>query len=555
MTLLHHSTLGQIRGIDINNSLTQFRSIPYGTVKQRFARSKLLDQLPHQNASEIYDATKVGPSSIQPFGAAKMDADSNQLPSDIVGDDQEQSEDCLRVTITVPTASLPSSGNSPDSQGLPVLVFLHGGAFFLNSGERPYYSPENLVSQAITSSMPLVFVSVNYRLGALGFFHSSEAPDLIPANNGLHDQVRAFEWIERFISGFGGSSSNITAIGQSAGGESLSLHNISGGKTPLYNRSITLAGTPVTMPAKTPAEHEESFRAKAKEVKIDVGDGRSSVDIANDMIHRTPVDAIRDLSFVGAPCTSSEILPYKRPTMELSRSGPETTVPWLESQVTSAAGYDGSISWIITKKNPKRNDHASSFRRIAEEVLGDDASEALCKLYELPNGNDSPNEKEDDDVLTKICQFESDIGFVCAAEAVAEGSAKKNIRTYLQLFDLPNPFEGYLEAGKFSTHSWDIVAFLGAYDDRLNEQYLKVIKAWRSRLIEYCVNGKEPWTQSDEGRAMFVSKEGLDVRAMDALPGSGRRLQLSEIAKIAAGEKGHDLLWEGVCRRWLDKGE
>lgn len=551
MTVLRHSTLGPVRGIEISNSLTQFRSIPYGSIKQRFARSTLLEQLPRQNDSDTYDATKVGPCSIQPFDGAKMDADSNQLPSDIIDGDQDQSEDCLRVTITVPTSHLPGSNMKP----LPVLVFLHGGAFFLNSGERPYYSPENLLTQAVTESKPLVFVSVNYRLSSLGFFHSSGAPDLIPANNGLHDQIRAFEWIKRFIAGFGGNPENVTAIGQSAGGESLSLHNVSGQEIPLYKRSITLAGTLVTMPAKTPSEHEDNFRAQAKKLKIDVSNNRSSADIAEDMIHKTSVDAIRDLGFIGAPCTSSEILPYKRPTMKLSRSGPETTVTWLESQITSAAGYDGSISWIITKKNPKRNNHASSFRRISKKVLGGDKSEALCNLYEIPEGSEDTSEKEDDEALTKICQFESDIGFICAAEAVSEGSVKRKIRTYLQLFDLPNPFRGYLEPEKFTSHSWDIVAFLGAYDERLNEQYSNTIKSWRSRLIDYCITGQGPWTESQDGEAMFVGKEGLDVRKMDKLPGSERRLKLSEIAQSADGEKGHDLLWEGVCRRWLDKGE
>ncbi|KAL8672110.1 MAG: hypothetical protein Q9168_003416 [Polycauliona sp. 1 TL-2023] len=182
MTDFKHSTLGRLRGVQVNEALTQFRSLPYATIKQRFARSQLLDQLPRYNGQEFYDATCIGPSSIQPFDAARKDAESNQLPSDIIKEDQAQSEDCLRITITAPTNTL----NHPESK-IPVLVFLHGGAYFLNSGERPYYSPINFLTQAVSESTPLIFVSINYRLGALGFFHSSQAPELIPPNNGLHD--------------------------------------------------------------------------------------------------------------------------------------------------------------------------------------------------------------------------------------------------------------------------------------------------------------------------------------------------------------------------------
>ena len=191
MTVFQHSSLGQLRGVQAKNKITQFYSLPYATIRQRFARSKLLDYLPRQHGEDIYDATRIGLSSIQPFNAAKMDADSNQLPSDIIKEDQTQSEDCLRVSIT-------GSTDTPDNpqEGLPVVVFLHGGAFFLNSGERPYYSPTAFIAQAMSESKPLIFVSVNYRLGALGFFHSSQASDLIPAKEGLNWSI---SWRREFV--------------------------------------------------------------------------------------------------------------------------------------------------------------------------------------------------------------------------------------------------------------------------------------------------------------------------------------------------------------------
>ena len=247
---LSHPLLGAIQGVRVHDRLVQFRSIPYGKISQRFGRSSVLEHLPGEKP---YDATRLGPQSIQPQNAAHMDTQSNQLPSDV--EEQEQAEDCLRMTITSPK-DLPS-------KKLPVVVFIHGGAFFLGSGERRYYSPLTFCTHALEMQKPVLFVSMNYRLGALGFFHSPEASDLMPANNGLHDQLTGFEWIHRNIAGFGGDKDNITAIGQSAGGESLSLHNLSGRTEALYKRSIMFSGTPLTMPDKTPSEHQENFLHQA----------------------------------------------------------------------------------------------------------------------------------------------------------------------------------------------------------------------------------------------------------------------------------------------------
>lgn len=174
--------------------------------------------------------------------------------------------------------------------------------------------------------MPLVYVSVNFRLGALGFFHSSAAPDQIPPNNTLHDQLRALEWIHKHIGGFGGDPTNITAMGQSAGGESVSLHNISGRMKPLYRRSIAMSGSPVTMDTKTPDEHEANFRSQAQRLGIETWD-RDSVAVAEDM-KKPSADRIRDLAFIGAPCSKSGILPYERPKMKFSRAGPPSEVEW-----------------------------------------------------------------------------------------------------------------------------------------------------------------------------------------------------------------------------------
>lgn len=537
--VLHHPLLGAIKGRIICDRLYRCYSLPYASIPRRFAKSELLREPPNHNGSSIYDATSIGPSSIQlPSGAAQSDAANNQLPTDDV-EEQQQNEDCLRLTLTRPLDI------EADSR-LPVVVFIHGGAYFLGSGERRWLDPTTFCMQALDNKKPVIFVSINYRLGLLGFLHSTEAPDLMPANNALHDQIRAFEWIHRNIAGFGGDPDNVTAMGQSAGGESLSLHNLSAQRDALYRRSITLSGTLVTMPAKTPEQYQSKFLECADRMEIPTK-GRSSEEIAKDMLD-IDLDKIRAASFVGAPCTSSELLPYEKPTMQLMRSGPTSQVDWLESEIVSSCTYDGSISYIITHNSPGRKDHAASFIKLAQQLLQD--PDELLNIYSI---HDSDG---DDEALEKICLFESDIGFVSATISQAMGMAKTNTKTFLQIFDLGNPFQGLLTEEEYASHTWDIVALLGCYDERLSAQYVKVVRDWRNKVLEYVNDGTAICEDFRKARkALLVEKEGVSATTMDNLPGAERRARLWRLADAEKPEGGLDFLWEGLCRRWLDEGD
>jgi len=535
-TTIKHPLLGLIKGVQVSESLTQFRSIRYASIPQRFARSVLLPA-PSTPSNTAIDYTVLGPCSIQPLGSAATDASSNQLPKDRVTE-QSQSEDCLRLTITRPSSI-------PTSTLLPVLVFLHGGAFFVGGGERSYYSPLTFCAAALAQSQPLVFVSMNYRLGALGFFHSPDANGLMPPNNGLHDQQRGFEWLRQNIAGFGGDPRNVTAMGQSAGAESLSLHNIAGGEATeaLYRRAIMFGGTPVTMPAKTPAEHQENFMEQAGKLGIRT-EGRKSEAIAREMIE-VDVGKIRELAFVGAPCSDSEMMPYHEPTERMSREGPKGQVNWLESMVVSSCTYDGSISYIMTKQDEEKKNHANGFVKIARDTLKE--AQGLLDIYGMKETD------ADDDALEKICLFESDVGFFLGAHAVASGFERAE--TFFQAFDLGNPFEGYLAKERFASHTWDIVALLGAYEDKLSEQYRKIVQEWRYKLIAYVATGVAPWQPWQiQGVGLQVGNDGVVERSANDILGE-RRAKLMAYAEKERGKDGCDYLWQSVCRRWLMKGE
>lgn len=112
-------------------------------------------------------------------------------------------EDCLYLNVY--TRSF--TGNQP------VLVWLHGGGFMSGSGDSLVYGPEHLIEEDV------IIVSLNYRVGALGFLSTGDAN--ASGNYGLKDMILALKWIRENIANFGGDPNNVTIFGQSAGGAAV----------------------------------------------------------------------------------------------------------------------------------------------------------------------------------------------------------------------------------------------------------------------------------------------------------------------------------------------
>ncbi|XP_025411215.1 esterase E4-like [Sipha flava] len=140
-------------------------------------------------------------------------------------------EDCLYLNVYTPT--LPQEG-STSGGSMNVIVYIHGGAFQFGSGIG--YTPHYLLD-----GNDLVFVSINYRLGPLGF--ASTGDDTLPGNNGLKDQVAALKWVQRNIGAFGGNPEAVTIAGMSAGGASVHYHMLSPMSLGLFNRAIAESGS------------------------------------------------------------------------------------------------------------------------------------------------------------------------------------------------------------------------------------------------------------------------------------------------------------------------
>jgi para-nitrobenzyl esterase len=150
-----------------------------------------------------------------------------------------QDEDCLSLTVWAPEGA----------SGLPVLVFLHGGGFSSGSGGLAWYDGARLAERG-----RMVVVTVNYRLGALGFAYLAELADDAGAGNfGLLDQLAALRWVRDHIAGFGGDPDQVTAAGQSAGACSIVALLSGGSVRGLFRRAI-LQSLPGGVLPQRPAE-------------------------------------------------------------------------------------------------------------------------------------------------------------------------------------------------------------------------------------------------------------------------------------------------------------
>ena len=187
---------GEVQGREKEGALL-FGGIPYAappTGPRRFRAPE-----PHEAWTGVRDARRFGPAAPQP---REEGLTSNpQVRWD---------EDCLTLNVCTPAL---------DDGRRPVLVWIHGGGFRTGQGAIPWYNGTSFAQRG-----DIVTVSLNYRLGALGFAHLEEIGGTSYAGsglNGIRDQIAALEWVRDNIAAFGGDPEKVTIAGESAGGMSV----------------------------------------------------------------------------------------------------------------------------------------------------------------------------------------------------------------------------------------------------------------------------------------------------------------------------------------------
>ena len=238
-------TGGQIRGSTRADGAV-FKGIPFAAAPTGERRWR--EPMAVQSWSGVRDATTFG--AICP-----------QVPTPIVGEAiKTASEDCLFLNVW--TAQWPPAGTVR-----PVMVWIPGGGNFAGAAAQAVYDGESLARHGV------VVVTINYRLGSLGFFShpalTRESPRRASGNQGILDQIAALRWVQENIARFGGDRANVTIFGESAGSLDVSVLMTSPLSQGLYHRAIAESGAVVLVgQPSTLAEAEKRGQAAAARWKV-----------------------------------------------------------------------------------------------------------------------------------------------------------------------------------------------------------------------------------------------------------------------------------------------
>ncbi|TBU37597.1 alpha/beta-hydrolase [Dichomitus squalens] len=245
--LVIHTPSGTFRGVATANGTEQWLGIPFAQPPIGSLRFKA--PVPFTNRStSIQDAST--------FGNA-----CPQVPSTSLG--APQSEDCLFLNVFRPS-------NVSTSEKIPVLFWIHGGAFMQGAASDPEYNPTFIIQRSVATGKPIIFVSTNYRLNTFGFLASRHVPpsDL---NVGLQDQTAALEFVQHNIAAFGGDPEKagfVTIWGQSAGAGSVEAHVLFQSSTKLFRAAMFDSSTGPFKTAPPPSTYDESGKPYERLVNL-----------------------------------------------------------------------------------------------------------------------------------------------------------------------------------------------------------------------------------------------------------------------------------------------
>ncbi len=241
---------GTVRGA-AEKDLTVYRGIPFAAPPIGDLRWR--PPQPAANWEGVREATTFAPDPYQGDGKGNV------------------SEDCLYLNVWTPAKSADAA--------LPVLVWIYGGGFSFGSTSTPTHNGEHLARKGV------VLVSINYRVGPLGFLAhpelSAESPHHLSGNYGLQDQIAGLKWVQKNIAAFGGDPHKVTIFGESAGGISVSMLCASPAAKGLFRGAISQSGGSFGPPRPTtyPGENMKTL-AQAERAGVAFAESAGATSIA-----------------------------------------------------------------------------------------------------------------------------------------------------------------------------------------------------------------------------------------------------------------------------------
>ncbi|KAF4437806.1 hypothetical protein F53441_12947 [Fusarium austroafricanum] len=547
---LNHPDLGSIIGLARDDDVVQFRGIPFASVPGRFRQSILrTGQLP----SQPFDARQPGPECPQlvlPFPTFWTAPPPSGYPT--LERPTQDEFNCLNLSITAPRKALESD------QNVPVLVFIHGGAFMGGSQSiqlsgREVYDATNLVRAGLAREQPIVVVTINYRVGLLGFLTSEKLAERSRAhgeavgNYGLHDQRQALEWVSRFITGFGGASDRITIHGTSAGGASCHYQvNFPNRK---FQSAILSSGTSVGLASRPMSWHQERFDYAISHIPSLKADDSRLLDSLVDL----PLDQLLPATppSLYSPLVDGDWIPEAglKPALGKLSEADET----LPNLMIGATEYERDLTLFLLSDLSKPLPHPplpeAQILQVAQKVLAGSA------MIPQLNSSDSPfcvptiaqayrlsREKSCLDSFEDLAGLMADVAFripplysaaIIKKHQKAIGNGTKAAPVLLYEIQATSPYKNWPLGYKRANHGInDLILFNPAQDQvppEHLENWVSAVGQVQAAWLGFCY-GKMPWAPF-EGAEEVNSLGGIYVfpnggegrlcRELDEVDGTG----------------------------------
>ncbi|MFX1427097.1 MAG: carboxylesterase/lipase family protein [Promethearchaeota archaeon] len=395
------TTKGKVLGY-FNRGVIKFKGIPYAAPPIGNLRFK--PTVPIKPWEVIFDATKYGPVAPQPPSALE-NMFSDPLPS--------SEADCL--TLNIWTQGL-------DNNKRPVMFWIHGGAFVTGSGRA-------LDGSRLVLRGDVVVVSINYRLGILGFLYREDVPDLCP-NVGLIDMVTALKFVKDNISRFGGDPDNITIFGESAGGSAVACLLAMPSAKGLFHRAI-LQSQATNKYGLNPSRGNRHYEIMMEKLGLEKGD--------IDSLRELPIEKIIEVS------ERFEIIQFDNP-----RAGPVIDKEILQKNPLEAVkdGYIKDIDLFIGS-NLDETRLWSMWAPKGEKMTTEGLIKSIDALLKLI-GRNGTKAREIIEIYKKRHKNPSDINdaiftdymFHVPSIRLAEEQSKHQKNTFMYLFTWETPIEG-----------------------------------------------------------------------------------------------------------------
>lgn len=475
--MIANTRYGQVEGI-VDDGVAVWKGVPYaapptGDLRLRAPR----DPSPWTG---LRDATR--------FGHIAPQTEHGPLPID---PGLTIDEDCLTLNVWSPE----------HATGLPVMVWIHGGAYYLGNSAQRVYDGRRLVSDG-----QVVLVTVNYRLGALGFLDFSSFGDF-DSNLGLRDQIAALEWVRDNIAEFGGDPSRVTLFGESAGGGSVTTLMVSPAAEGLFHRVIAESSPATSVYGAARAESiAERFLELAgieasglRDLPVD-----EFVRVCGELVQEIPSKVPGTLAL--APVVDGDLVPHY--PVAAFRKGHQHAVPLL-----IGTNHDES-SMFKLMKSPLMPITPDKVHQMFLAIAADHPDMRPDEEAEVSAAYSERSKKR------SALEISRDAAFRMPTLWIAEAHSRR-ARTFLYRFDQATPFLKITRLG--AMHGTEVPYVFGNFGVVPNDPTFKlggrktaeeVGKRVQQRWTDFA-HGRDPWTPYDEDRRATLLIDKHDREAND----------------------------------------